>query len=723
MYRFEKKATLVCAAASLITACCLPLSANVAFAQDSVEAQSIESKADFSSVVSDDLQPDNSSVIKDGWQRDESSGVWYYGKNGKHQTGWLQSGGYWYWLDPANDGAMQTGYFNVTDAGGSTASFYANDGNAATPFGALYQNCWLRNSDGNWFYANAGGDLAAGWFYQDGTWYYLDPATHIMQVGFVDLGSGKYYLDATGAMKTGWILVDGNWYWAYSSGALASSWQTIGGARYYFDPQTFIMFKGRQKIDGRTYIFGDYGLANGWYKDGADWYYCSNGIAATGWKLVNGAWYYLDPASDGKMSLGYLDLGNAAYYLNPNGVMAVGWAQSENGWYLASQSGALISDWYKEGASWYYLDPVSHLMKTGLFEVSGNDCFANQSGRLVVSSWVTVNDGVERYADDNGYLCKDVIRENGAILKTAGADGWQVASGWVNVANLRFYAEPGTGAIHLGWLQIDGDWYCLDANSGVMKTGWVFTGGSWYYLNADGKLATGWKCLNGTWYYLESNGSMHVGWLKDSGKWYWLDGSGAMATGARTIDGVRRIFWSDGQCDKVGWQNPSQYPQVSSWTVQLPSYCTGYFTYVTPSRISVEATREDCVNAFIQRAYEYIGTQYIEPWSTAPGGAVDCSGFVLQRLYATGMDMGVYNPYNHRWDPSQTYNSMNWYRSNIFMPVSTSSIQRGDVIYYRGHIAIALGGGLMIDSWPHQGVGIHPSSARGNVIGAARPFI
>lgn len=157
-------------------------------------------------------------------------------------------------------------------------------------------------------------------------------------------------------------------------------------------------------------------------------------------------------------------------------------------------------------------------MKTGLFEVSGNDCFANQSGRLMVSSWVTVNDGVERYADDNGYLCKDVIRENGAILKTAGADGWQVASGWVNVANLRFYAEPGTGAIHLGWLQIDGDWYWLDANSGVMKTGWVFTGGSWYYLNADGKMATGWKCLNGTWYYLESNGSMHVGWLKDSGK-------------------------------------------------------------------------------------------------------------------------------------------------------------------------------------------------------------
>lgn len=176
------------------------------------------------------------------------------------------------------------------------------------------------------------------------------------------------------------------------------------------------------------------------------------------------------------------------------------------------------------------------------------------------SSWITVNDGVERYADVNGYLCKDAIREDGAILKTTGADGWQIASGWVDILNLRFYAEPGTGVIHCGWLLIDDDWYWLDGDSGVMKTGWVFTGGAWYYLNADGKMATGWKFLNGTWYYLKSNGSMHVGWLKDSGKWYWLDGDGAMATGARSIDDVHRIFWSDGQCDKVGWQNPPQYP-------------------------------------------------------------------------------------------------------------------------------------------------------------------
>lgn len=173
----------------------------------------------------------------------------------------------------------------------------------------------------------------------------------------------------------------------------------------------------------------------------------------------------------------------------------------------------------------------------------------------------------------------------------------------------------------------------------------------------------------------------------------------------------------------IGFQNPSRYPQVSHRTVRLPSYCTGEFTYVSPSRISYKATRNECVNAFITRAYDYLGTQYIEPYSTAPGGAVDCSGLVLQCLYATGMDMGWYNPYNHRWLPSQTYNSMNWYRNNTFMPVSTSSLQRGDVVYYNGHIAIYLGNGQIIDSWPRQGVSVRSLSSRGTVIGAARPYV
>ena len=105
--QFKKKSALVYAAAS-----CLPSSANVAFAQDFGVTHGIESKDGFPSVVCDNPQLDYSSVIKDGRKRDELSGVWCFGK-GKHQTGWFQTGDFWYWLDSANDSEIQTGYSNV----------------------------------------------------------------------------------------------------------------------------------------------------------------------------------------------------------------------------------------------------------------------------------------------------------------------------------------------------------------------------------------------------------------------------------------------------------------------------------------------------------------------------------------------------------------------------------------------------------------------------------
>ena len=225
-------------------------------------------------------------------------------------------------------------------------------------------------------------------------------------------------------------------------------------------------------------------------------------------------------------------------------------------------------------------------------------------------------------------------------------------------------------------------------------------------------MKTGWQVANGTWYYLYTKNDAHGG------------SEGVMAKNT-VIDGF--VVHENGAYirakNKLGWQNPAGYPQVSSLTVMLPSYCTGYFTYVTPSRISIYASRQECVDAFIARAYEYLGTRYIEPWSSYPGDAVDCSGFVLQCLYATGMDLGIYNPYNHRWIASQTYNSMNWYNNNTFMPVSTNSLQRGDLVYYRGHVAIYLGNGQIIDSWPGQGVSVKPIGSRGRVIGAARPYV
>ena len=294
-----------------------------------------------------------------------------------------------------------------------------------------------------------------------------------------------------------------------------------------------------------------------------------------------------------------------------------------------------------------------------------------------------------------------------------------------NGANVQIYASNGTLSQRVWVRSIGGGWYSLTACCSAYPLDVLNCS------DVDGANVQQWQ-----W-----NGSNAQKWRFEMGesgiKIISACGNKVLdVSGAATANGSNVQLWSYNGSNaqswraisaerpaKIGYQNPANYPQVSSLTVKLPSYCTGEFTYVTPSRIAIDATRDDCVNAFIQRAYEYVGTRYIEPYSTAPGGAVDCSGFVLQCLYATGMDMGVYNPYNHRWLAWQTYNSMNWYNNGTFMPVSVGSMQRGDVIYYRGHIAIYLGGGRMIDSWPNQGVGVHGVYERGNPIGAARPFV
>lgn len=643
----------------------------------------------------------------------------------------------------------------------------------------LADGWYVSGSDGLWHFASNGSDVS-GWLFYNSNWYYLDPSDGAMQTGFVNIASVQYHLSSSGAMDKGWVLVDGSWYYATDSGALVSGWARIAGNRYYF-LSSYAMATGVHRIDGQTYHFGEYGVSQGWSLDSGSWYWCEDGLAQTGWLSLGSSWYYLDPDNAGMMVTGKQLIGAASYCFNSDGLMAVGWINSDGVWYYASRSGSLVTGWIFSNSRWYYLDPASFEMETGLLELDGAAYYLNSDGSMAVgwildggwryassngtlskgwlllngvwyyvlpdtylmvtgeckiagvdylfasngamaaSEWVECSDGLLRFATSSGAIDAGMYIKDGVVYRLDESGIAEKASGFIQVSGLTLYVDE-DGSLHKGWLSDDGAWYFFD-NQGIMKSGWLLDSGSWYYLNSDGSMAIGWKLVSGSWYYLNSNGSMATGWLHQGSKWYWLDSSGVMATGMRVIDGVRRIFWSDGSCDKVGWQNPSQYPQVSSWTVKLPDYCTGYFTYVTPSRISVDATRDDCIDAFIQRAYEYIGTQYIEPWSTAPGGAVDCSGFVLQCLYATGMDLGVYNPYNHRWDPSQTYNSMNWYNSNLFMPVSTSSIQRGDVLYYRGHIAIALGGGMMIDSWPGQGVNIHPINARGSLIGAARPFV
>ncbi len=161
--------------------------------------------------------------------------------------------------------------------------------------------------------------------------------------------------------------------------------------------------------------------------------------------------------------------------------------------------------------------------------------------------------------------------------------------------------------------------------------------------------------------------------------------------------------------DKMGYQNPAGFYQVSSKNVQITSAATYPWNYVTPSRIGVWATREECVNAFISRAREYLGTPYVWDYSCAPGVGVDCIGLVYQCAYACGMDLGGgtgyddFNPWAHWITGSggwHSHDANNFWDYGKVMHVSLSARQPGDLISWSGHVAIYLGDDTIIEAYP-----------------------
>lgn len=171
-----------------------------------------------------------------------------------------------------------------------------------------------------------------------------------------------------------------------------------------------------------------------------------------------------------------------------------------------------------------------------------------------------------------------------------------------------------------------------------------------------------------------------------------------------------------------GFQNPSPFYQVSNRSVSIPHQGQGIFGYRTPSRIGLYATRNECIEAAISRAYDYLGTPYRWNYSCAPGVGIDCAGLVMQSLYATGMDLGRYNPWDHFYTPGHDHYANDMWNDPRFMRLSFSQRRRGDLICYPGHIAIYLGNDTIIEAYPPR-VRISSVYSSRNIKGVLRPFV
>ena len=156
---------------------------------------------------------------------------------------------------------------------------------------------------------------------------------------------------------------------------------------------------------------------------------------------------------------------------------------------------------------------------------------------------------------------------------------------------------------------------------------------------------------------------------------------------------------------------------------------TSIDSYVAPLGAGAGASRQDHIEAMIRQAYQYMGKPWLAGCSSSPAYGVDCSGLVMQALYAGGINPTSCSSIYHGF-PGNEWNSRNLFADPHFMNVSYNDRQRGDLVFYYQpgthtiwHVAIYLGNNQVIESWPPR-VMVQPivNGQRNVIAGIRRVF-
>lgn len=155
------------------------------------------------------------------------------------------------------------------------------------------------------------------------------------------------------------------------------------------------------------------GASAEWKQDSNGWWNTEGNSYSTGWRSIDGNWYYFD--STGYMKTGWANDGGTWYYMQPSGEMRTGWVNDGGTWYYTNGSGAMQAGWINDRGTWYYLNPVSDgtkgAMKTGWINDNGVWYFASTSGAMQTGV-IEVN-GKIYYLAANGAMATGTVTING----------------------------------------------------------------------------------------------------------------------------------------------------------------------------------------------------------------------------------------------------------------------------------------------------------------------
>ena len=198
---------------------------------------------------------------------------------------------------------------------------------------------------------------------------------------------------------------------------------------------------------------------NGWVKTEIGWMYNGNGKPVTGWKLIDGKWYYFE--STGVMQTGWKLISGKWYYFHTDGAMRTGWKQIDGKWYYFHTDGAMRTGWKQIDDKWYYLYEDGHMAKSEkiqgkdgkVYDIDENGVCSNNSNSAEdelsrkIDDFINIalNERVENTGFVENQVKKKKRNKNGEIVEVIEGDNINRYGKW--------YGDNGVPwcAIYVSW--------------------------------------------------------------------------------------------------------------------------------------------------------------------------------------------------------------------------------------------------------------------------------
>ena len=314
----------------------------------------------------------------------------YSGKMYKDATMWVGSNDYGIASSLYYFGA--DGKMSVPDIENGKKSIVEKDGKLYFTIDGAYMTSGLYELDGEYYYVQNNGELAAnktvwvdnknGLIPEKGNWYAFDESGKLIKTGFVNGSDGYTYY--------------------YNNTVLALGFTKIGGDYYIFNSYSGKMYKDATMWVGSN----DYGIASSLYYFGADGK-MSVPDTENGKKAIvekDGKLYFtIDGAY---MTSGLYELDGEYYYVQNNGELAANktvWVDNKNGlipekgnWYAFDESGKLIKTGFVNGSDGYTYYYNNTVLALGFTKIGGDYyIFNSYSGKMYKDA--------KMWVGDNGY--------------------------------------------------------------------------------------------------------------------------------------------------------------------------------------------------------------------------------------------------------------------------------------------------------------------------------